>query len=139
MNVAFFLKPKSEVAYLLSNWTIRQGLEKMCNHGYTAIPVLNEEGKYIGTVSEGDFLWYIIKGENTENIKQVDIREQENTKIFNIIKNNKKAPVKITAKMEELFEKAMEQNFVCVVDDRDFFIGIVTRKDIIKYFYDNNY
>lgn len=136
MNVAFFLKPKNEVEYLQNNWTIRQGLEKMCNHGYAAIPVLDKDGKYVGTVSEGDFLWYIIKGENTEDIKQIDIKNEEKTTISDIIKPNKNKPVKITAKMEELFEKAMEQNFVSVVDDRDYFIGIVTRKDIIKYFYD---
>lgn len=136
MNVAFFLKPKNEVEYLQNNWTVRQGLEKMCNHGYTAIPVLDKEGKYVGTVSEGDFLWFIIKGENTEDIKQIDIKNGEKTAISDIIKSNKNKPVKITAKMEELFEKAMEQNFVSVVDDRDYFIGIVTRKDIIKYFYD---
>ena len=135
MNIAFFLKPKNEVEYLQSNWTLRQGLEKMCNHAYTAIPVLDKDGKYVGTVSEGDFLWYIIKGENTEEIKQIDIKKLEDVMISDIVKSNKNLPVKITAKMEELFEKSMLQNFVSVVDDRDFFIGIVTRKDIIKYFY----
>jgi CBS domain-containing protein len=35
--------------------------------------------------------------------------------------------------MEELFEKATNQNFVPVVDDNNVFIGIITRKDIILY------
>ena len=29
--------------------------------------------------------------------------------------------------------KAVNQNFVPVVDDKDIFIGIITRKDIIQY------
>ena len=57
MNVAFFMKPKSSVAFLFDDFTVRQALEKMNYHGYTAIPVLDREGHYLGTVSEGDFLW----------------------------------------------------------------------------------
>ena len=36
--------------------------------------------------------------------------------------------------MDELYELAMNQNFVPVTDDEGIFIGIVTRKNIIKYF-----
>ena len=60
MNLLFLLHPKSLVAYLVSDCTARQGLEKMRAHGYTAIPVLNPKGEYIGTVSEGDFLWALV-------------------------------------------------------------------------------
>lgn len=136
MNIAFFLKPKSEVAYLYDDFSVRQGLEKMCYHGYSSIPVLDREGKYVTTVSEGDFLWYIISGENNEE-EQVDIRNVEDLCVADIIKSEKNPPVKITATMEELLEKAMDQNYVPVVDDRDLFIGIITRRDVIKYFYEN--
>ena len=135
MNLAFFLKPKNEVSYLLDEFSVRQGLEKMCYHGYTAIPVLDKEGHYQTTISEGDFLWYIIKGENTE--EQVDIKTAEHIKVRDIMKPGKNPAVKITATMEELFLKALDQNFVPVVDDRGYFIGIVTRRDLIKYFYSN--
>lgn len=136
MNVAFFLKPKSEVAFLYDDYSIRQGLEKMCYHRYAAIPVLNREGKYIGTVSEGDFLWYVISGENTENGKhfQVKIEDYEKVKVKDIIKKEKNPSVKITEDMEKMLNRAMEQNYIPVVDDRDFFIGIITRRDIIKYY-----
>ena len=45
-------------------------------------------------------------------------------------------PVKADADMEDLIERAMEQNFVPVVDDQGHFIGIITRRDIIGYCYD---
>lgn len=135
MNVAFFLTPKNTVAYLYDHYTIRQGLEKMKYHGYTAIPVITKEGKYVGTVSEGDFLWHLVRGENGEQLHQIDIKETEDRKIKDLPFNGVYQPVRITATIEELMEKAVTQNFVPVVDDLDSFIGIVTRRDIIRYFF----
>ena len=60
MNILFLLKPKCNVAYLNQSDTIRQGLEKMRHHGYTAIPVIDDNGIYVGTITEGDFLWNIL-------------------------------------------------------------------------------
>lgn len=139
MNIAFFLKPKNEVEYLYDYYSVRQGLEKMCYHGYSSIPVLDKDGKYVGTVSEGNFLWYIVKGENAENGNdyQVEIQNLEDTKIEDIMKKGKNPPVKITSDMDKLLSRASEQNYVPVVDDRGYFIGIITRSDIIKYFCKN--
>lgn len=64
MNILFLLKPKCNVAYLNQSDTIRQGLEKMRHHGYTAIPVIDDNGIYVGTITEGDFLWNILSLQN---------------------------------------------------------------------------
>lgn len=135
MNVAFFLKPKAETAYLYDHFTVRQALEKMHYHRYTAIPVINDDGKYVGVLSEGDFLWYIIDGEGGE-IAKVNITDVENIKIKDALTIRRPEPAKITATAADLIGFAMNQNFVCVVDDMDSFIGIVTRRDIIRYFYE---
>ena len=60
MNVITLLTPKAQVAYLYDDFTVRQGLEKLRVLGYTAIPVLDRNGYYLGSVSEGDFLWAIL-------------------------------------------------------------------------------
>ncbi|QJW46814.1 CBS domain-containing protein [bacterium BFN5] len=57
MNITFFLIPKSEVVYLPLHSTMRQALEKMEYHRYAAIPLIDEQGKYAGTITEGDLLW----------------------------------------------------------------------------------
>ena len=57
MNIAYFIKPKNTVQVVYSNYTVRQVIEKMKFYGYSAIPVLTEDGKYFGTVTEGDLLW----------------------------------------------------------------------------------
>ncbi len=133
MNIAMFLKPKVEVEYLYDDFTVRQALEKMCRHGYTAIPVITREGKYFSTIKEGDLLWYIVDGENTETImEKIDIRSLEDVYIRDIIKPDRNPPVRITEPVEQLFERALNQNFVPVIDDMDSFIGIITRRDIMK-------
>lgn len=43
--------------------------------------------------------------------------------------------VRANADMESLLDCAINQNFVPVIDDSGYFIGIITRKEIIKYCY----
>ncbi len=130
MNVAFFLTPKSHVAYLEKNDTFRQVLEKMRYHGYTAIPVLDADGGYVGTLSEGDLLWSLV------DIGGATMRDCENLRIADILKPDRNPPVKITAMAEELVDRLLAQNFVPVTDDRGAFMGIVTRQRVLGYFKD---
>lgn len=132
MNIAYFLKTKGEVAYLYDNFTLRQGLEKMRNHGHTAIPVLSGDNKYIGTISEGDFLWFLID-DRKDHLHKINMKNIEDIKIRDIFKKGKNPSVRITATMDEMMMRAMDQNFIPVVDDRDYFIGIITRRDIMGY------
>ena len=136
MNIAFFLIPKNNVAYLHDDNSLRQGLEKMKYHGYTAIPVLSRDNKYVGTVSEGDFLRYFI-GDNMNNLSKPSAKNIESDLIKDVLNIDKTHPVPITATIEELLLRSMNQNFIPVTDDLGSFVGIVTRKDIIKYFYDH--
>lgn len=127
MNVAFFLTPKSQSAYIENDDTFRQGLEKMRHHGYTAIPVLDKEGKYVGTLSEGDFLWHII------DIGGASLEECEELRVADILKPDRNPPVRITARVSELMEQLLTRNFLPVTDDSGAFIGIVTRQRVLGY------
>lgn len=128
MNILFFLTPKSEVAYVYDTDTLRQALEKMENHRYSAIPVIGkEDGRYIGTLTEGDLLWYIKDKGN------LSLRGAEEISIMSINRNRDNEPVDVDVNMEDLLNKAMNQNFVPVIDDRERFIGLITRKDLIQY------
>ena len=133
MNIAYFLLPKNRVAYLYDDYTFRQGLEKRRHHGYTAIPVISRDGKYVGTVSEGDFLWRLLSDEQ-DSQRACSMKDLEQLRVRDILRETQYLPVRITVSMEELLSSAMNQNFIPVVDDTGSFIGIVTRKDIIRYF-----
>jgi CBS domain. len=132
MNIAYFLKTKAEVMYLYENFTLRQGLEEMRKYGYTAVPVLSRDDKYIGTISEGDFLWFLVD-DRKEQLFKTNLNNIDKIQIKDIFKKGKNPSVRITATMDELMGRAMDQNFVPVVDDRNYFIGIITRRDIMRY------
>ncbi|MGN1144991.1 MAG: CBS domain-containing protein [Acetatifactor sp.] len=136
MNIALFLMPKVEVSYLRDTMTVRQGLEKLRRSGFTAIPVIDDEDRYVGVVSEGDFLWRVL--ENGGGLQNITIKDLEQMPVHDIIQLGKVKAVCIDTDMEELLEQAQNQNFVPVVDDRNVFIGLVTRRDIIRYFMDKS-
>lgn len=130
MNILFFLTPKSDVAFLYDDETLRQALEKMEYHKYSAVPVISRSGKYIGTITEGDMLWGI------KNQYDLSLRDSEHISVSAIKRRSDNRPVYVNATMEDLIDKALNQNFVPVVDDRGMFIGIVRRQAIIRYCYD---
>ncbi len=129
MNILFFLTPKNKVEYLNDDYTLRQALEKMQYHHYSAIPLLNSTGEYVGTISEGDLLWKI------KELEQFDLLKAEEIKISDIKRYRDIQPIKVNCEMDSLISLVINQNFVPVIDDFNSFIGIITRKDIITYCY----
>jgi len=129
VNILFFLTPKSEVAYIYEDYTMRQVLEKMEHHRYSAIPIIDDEGKYVGTITEGDLLWTL------KNDFSLDLKSVEDVPIMNIKRRMDNSPVSVNANIEDLISKSMNQNFVPVIDDQKTFIGIIKRRDIIEYCY----
>ena len=95
-------------------------------NGYQAVPVINRKGEYVGTVTEGDFLWNLIQDYH------MDMEAMRNVRVESLRKKWDYKAVSIEANIAELDQYIMDQNFVPVVDGRNVFIGIVTRKQIIK-------
>ena len=129
MNVLFFLKPKNTITYIYDNFTLRQALEEIKNSGFTSLPVINREGEFVYTISADDILFDILSRDSfsmlsSENIKIDNVRKR---RIFNTISVNND--------IEDLISISLKQNYIPVVDDRNKFIGIITRQDIIKHFY----
>ena len=127
MNIMKLIVPKSLTSYIDRDQTLRQALEKMRHHGYTALPVLNSLGEYVGTVSEGDFLWSMVDRDDHS------IRGQEELKVADIIREDMFPPLGIDSGMAQVTLDLLERNFAPVVDDRGKFVGIVTRRDVLKY------
>ena len=113
MNILFFLTPKEEVAYIYENETLRQTLEKMEHRRYSCIPILSMDGKYIGSISEGDLLWEIKKR------GPLSLHAMEDISIMSIPRGHHYKAIHVNSKMENLIHRSMNQNYVPVVDDQN--------------------
>jgi CBS domain-containing protein len=131
MKIDYFLLPKDKVAHINSHATMRQAIDMLEHQYYSAIPIIDDEGKYAGTLNEGDLLWKMKEtpGLNFENMHNVMISE--------IKLHVHNTSVSINAQMEDMLALAAEQNFVPVIGDDDNFLGIIRRKDIIAYYVRN--
>lgn len=135
-NILSFLIPKSLAVYIEDNSTVRQALEKMAFHRYTAIPVLDGDGKYVGTVTTDDIFKFFIESGSFN--KQGPAEE---ISVTAIMKKNPARPISHETSMHTLIEQVREHNFVPVVDDRGCFIGIILRRDVLNFllkFYNDN-
>ena len=129
MNILFYLVPKSEVMYLYDDYSLRQAMEKMEYHKYSAVPIINRAGNYVGTLTEGDILWEL------KDRKLSNLYEAEEIMLRHTNRKRDNEPVNVNCNIEDLVMTSMNQNFVPVIDDNGIFIGIVTRKSIIEYCY----
>ena len=126
-NILFFLTPKAMCVHLSTEDTLRQAIGRMESARYAALPILNRKGEYCGTLTEGDVLWEL------KNKCNLDLQQAKHVKIMDIAHRKDNTPVTVTAPMADLLERATKQNFIPVVDDTNAFIGIVTRRSILKY------
>lgn len=131
-SIISLLTPKKATFYLDENSTIRQALEKFDYHKFTVVPLLDEQGRYCGTLSEGDILRFI------KNVANFNIKILERTNVKDIERHRQYKGLKIDADIKEVFDLSLSQNFIPIMDDKGTYIGIVTRKEVIKSLSDKN-
>lgn len=127
MNIAAIMIPKVLTVFLHEKDTLRQGLERFTVHGYTAVPVLNEQEQYLGSVTEGDFLRHLLK------IQTTDLKTLEQYTIADIMRRDFCPPLSMDAEPEQVVSAALKQNYVPIVDSRKALCGILTRRSLIVY------
>lgn len=129
MNILRFVIPKSLVLTLAPENTVRQALERMRFHRYTAVPAVDADGRYRGTIRTDDLLNYFL----TEGT--FDRKRAEDRSVSDIIDPSYSKALSHSASLGELIEQVKEHNFVPVVDDRECFIGIILRRDVLNYLF----
>lgn len=125
LNIAKIMVPKALTVCLEDTTTVSRAVDVMRRHGYTAIPVLDSGGKFLGCINDRDFLRYIL----TQG--HFDVNERETHTVGDIMRRDFCPPISITATEDEVIDAALRQNFVPIVDDRGCLCGIVTRRLII--------
>ncbi len=126
MNISFYLLPKNQVTFLNQEDLVADSLRLMNKKGFQTVPLIDGEGRYQGTISEGDFLWNLIRDFH------MDLESMRRVKVSYMKRRRNYKSVSIDAEIGELADLILDQNFVPVVDGRKVFIGIVTRKVIMQ-------
>ena len=127
MNILFFLTPKSEVIYVYDDATLYKAVQLFAERGYTSIPVISKSGKYVGTINSNDVLGCVADNFN------LSMKEAADFPLKNIRRLRDNKAVRANCEIETIIENIINQNFVPVVDDDDNFIGIITRKEVVKW------
>ncbi len=129
-NVAFFLTPKHELAYLNKDATVRQAIEKFENHGsFLEIIVLDTEGRFVGILSSKDLLLAFKK------IPSLNFENSHVHKIKDLHYDKNVITVNIDTSSDVLVEISKVQNIIPVIDGENRFIGIVRRANLLFYYY----
>lgn len=127
MNILFFLKPKGDLIYFKANDTLKTALETMSTNKYSTYPVVNHNGSYNSTITEGDILRFLYnnKFQDMDKLLKTKVKNIDKTFVFNVIN--------INVEMEDLISNAKNQNYIPVKDDQNNFIGIILRSELINY------
>lgn len=121
MNLAFYLTPVSQVTWLSVHASVSEAVHTIRQHRYTAVPLLDGQGRYVGTLTEGDLLFHLVdSGMSGETTRLIDVRRRVENRA-----------VGVDADIRSLLTVAADQNFVPVIDSRGVLMGIVTRKAIL--------
>ena len=128
MNILFFLTPKVNVGFVYSSDTVSEAAEKMLKYRFTTVPVINEvTGRYEGTLANDDLLRELY------NNPSLTPAEAGSKLLKSVTRRRDYGAVKADADIEDLLDSVTIQNFVPVVDDTDAFIGLITRRDVMRY------
>ena len=117
MNALNFLKHKSEVVFIYEDYSVKRAMDEFQVSGYTALPILSRDGRYVGSITEGDFLRFLL------HYDLIDMSETEQIEVRDLPRRMDNRPIMVDAHMEDL-----------MVDGRGVFMGIITRKKVLSYF-----
>ncbi|MDD3307754.1 MAG: CBS domain-containing protein [Acetobacterium sp.] len=125
-NHLFYLLPKNETVFLTNTDSFTQAYNMFVITNYTALPVINKKGQYVGTICEGDLL-RVLSLSLTHPEIDLDAFEIKDIEF----KINLEV-ARINESYEHLVELAVKQNFIPLIDDQGIFIGILRRQELIK-------
>ena len=133
MNILFCLTPKSDVDFVTEDASLFKTLQTMERRNHAAIPIVSRKGRYIGTITASDILGCIKTNFN------LSLKDSADFPVTNIQRVRDNQAVSVNAKMEDIVDIILTQNFVPVVDDDENFIGIITRKEIVILLLSNSF
>lgn len=119
-----YLTPASEVVVFADSHNTDHVMLLLASNGYSRVPVINKERQYVGTISVSDIVRF-----QSEN--DYSIEELASLPIAHVV-NKEMATISPTASMTKIMHKLVDASFLPVVGDEGEFVGIITRRSILK-------
>ena len=114
-----------KVAILQEDHTLEHAMLVLTNVRYSLIPVLNKENKIVGLISLAMILQKItgIEQIHMNQLGKYKVREVMRTE-FPIIHQD--------TQVEDVLNELVDESFICIGNEENGFVGIVTRKELLK-------
>ena len=114
-----------KVAILQEDHTLEHAMLVLTNVRYSLIPVLNKENKIVGLISLAMILQKIMGVEqiHMNQLGKYKVREVMRTE-FPIIHQD--------TQVEDVLNELVDESFICIGNEENEFVGIVTRKELLK-------
>src|SRR5690625_1982435 len=113
------------VAHVQVNDPLEHALLVLVKSGYSAVPVLDEKFKLVGTISKTAILNEMLGLERfeVEKLANFIVRDVMKTDIPKLKKEDR---------LIDGLKAVINAPFVCIVDDEGYLDGILTRRNILK-------
>ncbi|MGO3732770.1 MAG: cyclic-di-AMP-binding protein CbpB [Vagococcus sp.] len=126
-NEANLLVEGENVATLMDTNNLEHALLVLTNIGYSRIPVLNKDEKFVGLVSLSNVVSEMFETEkiDPDRLSHILVADVMDTDV-------KTVSVSTPYNIEKILNLLVNTNFIPAVDDDNNFKGIITRREILK-------
>ena len=114
-----------KVAILQEDHTLEHAMLVLTNVRYSLIPVLNKENKIVGLISLAMILHKIT------GVEQIHMNRLGKYKVRDVMRTE--VPIiHQDTQVEDVLNELVDESFICIGNEEDEFVGIVTRKELLK-------
>lgn len=118
-----FLTPASQLAVIVESHNIDHAKLLLSHMTYSRVPVVTEDNRFVGTVGLTEIIRYQA---------EQGLSDQELDRDISLLAQTEVATVTADYQLEEVMRKLVDQSFLPVLGENREFLGIITRKSILK-------
>ena len=123
--------PVKRVSCLYSDMTLSQAIAKMQKCHYAMIPVIERNSmRYLYSVSTGDLLYHLVGKKELGDSLEAPLSTVRIDRLTPSCNED--------VDVDEVYDMAINQNYVPLVDNSGIFRGILTRRALINYLISNS-
>ena len=125
LPISDFVISSEKVAHVQSGNSAEHALLVLTKTGYSSIPVLDIKYRLIGLLSTKMITESIL------GLERIEYEKLEHIKVDEVMESNV-AYVKNTYTFRKALDLVINHAFICVIDEDGTFVGILTRRVILK-------